>query len=80
MISLDNLLKGGLYYGQIYEICGVSSSGKTQLCFAIATNIALKTNNIVRYIDTKRDFCGSRIEQILLKQDFSKQVYINIKI
>lgn len=72
--SLDNLLKGGLYYGQIYEICGVSSSGKTQLCFAIATNIALKTNNIVRYIDTKRDFCGSRIEQILLKQDFSKQI------
>ncbi|KAF3424689.1 hypothetical protein E2986_04795 [Frieseomelitta varia] len=72
--SLDNLLKGGLYYGQIYEICGISSSGKTQLCFAIATNIALSPNNIVRYIDTKRDFCGSRIEQILLKKNCSKQV------
>ncbi|KAK1134162.1 hypothetical protein K0M31_011943 [Melipona bicolor] len=72
--SLDNLLEGGLYYGQIYEICGISSSGKTQLCFAIATNIALSANNIVRYIDTKRDFCGSRIEQILLKKNCSKQV------
>ncbi|OAD60786.1 DNA repair protein RAD51 like protein 4 [Eufriesea mexicana] len=50
------------------------SSGKTQLCFAIATNIALKPNNLVRYIDTKRDFCGSRIEQILLKKNCSKQV------
>ncbi|KOX76598.1 DNA repair protein RAD51 like protein 4 [Melipona quadrifasciata] len=72
--SLDNLLEGGLYCGQIYEICGISSSGKTQLCFAIATNIALSPNNIVRYIDTKRDFCGSRIEQILLKKNCSKQV------
>lgn len=72
--SLDNLLEGGLYYGQIYEICGISSSGKTQLCFAIAINIALSPNNIVRYIDTKRDFCGSRIEQILLKKNCNKQV------
>ncbi|XP_003698614.1 DNA repair protein RAD51 homolog 4 [Apis florea] len=72
--SLDNLLKGGLYCGQIYEICGLSASGKTQLCFSIAINIALKCNNLVRYIDTKRDFCGSRIEQILLKKSYNKQV------
>ncbi|KAG6800203.1 DNA repair protein RAD51 4 [Apis mellifera caucasica] len=72
--SLDNLLKGGLYCGQIYEICGLSASGKTQLCFSIAINIALKSNNLVRYIDTKRDFSGSRIEQILLKKNYNKQV------
>ncbi|XP_034182187.1 rad51 recombinase D [Osmia lignaria lignaria] len=72
--SLDNLLKGGLYPGQIYEICGISSSGKTQLCLTIASNIALEPNNIVRYIDTKRDFSGSRIEQILLKRNYNKQV------
>ncbi|CAL7947755.1 unnamed protein product [Xylocopa violacea] len=72
--SLDNLLKGGLYPGHIYEICGLSASGKTQLCFAIATNVALEPHNCVRYIDTKRDFCGSRIEQILVQKGCSKQV------
>lgn len=72
--SLDNLLKGGLYPGQIYEVCGISSSGKTQLCLTITSNIALRTKNLIRYIDTKRDFCGSRIKQILLKKNCSKQV------
>ncbi|CAL7947757.1 unnamed protein product [Xylocopa violacea] len=65
---------GGLYPGHIYEICGLSASGKTQLCFAIATNVALEPHNCVRYIDTKRDFCGSRIEQILVQKGCSKQV------
>ncbi|CAK9821895.1 DNA repair protein RAD51 homolog 4 [Anthophora retusa] len=72
--SLDSLLKGGLYPGQIYEICGISSSGKTQLCLTIAVNVALQSNNLVRYIDTKRDFSGSRIEQILSQKKCSKQV------
>lgn len=78
MISLDNLLKGGLYPGQIYEVCGVSSSGKTQLCLTIASNIALDPNNIVRYIDTKRDFSSSRIEEILLKRNYNKQVILSV--
>ncbi|XP_046830927.1 DNA repair protein RAD51 homolog 4-like [Vespa crabro] len=63
--SLDDLLGGGLNPGQIYEICGVSSSGKTQLCLTIASNIALLPNNLVRYIDTKGDFFASRVETIL---------------
>ncbi|XP_076232634.1 rad51 recombinase D [Calliopsis andreniformis] len=74
LLCLDELLKGGLYPGQIYEICGISSSGKTQLCFTIACNIALKPNTLVWYIDTKRDFSGSRIEQMLLRKNYSKQV------
>ncbi|KAF7388138.1 hypothetical protein HZH66_010905 [Vespula vulgaris] len=63
--SLDDLLGGGLNPGQIYEICGISSSGKTQLCLTIASNIALLPNNVVRYIDTKGDFFASRVETIL---------------
>ncbi|XP_031840938.1 rad51 recombinase D isoform X2 [Nomia melanderi] len=74
ILSLDNLLKGGLYPGQIYEVCGISSSGKTQLCLTIASNIALEHHCFVRYIDTKKDFCGSRVEEILLKRNSSKQV------
>ncbi|XP_078044816.1 rad51 recombinase D isoform X2 [Augochlora pura] len=72
--SLDNLLKGGLYPGQIYELCGIPSSGKTQLCLTIASNVALKANSLVRYIDTKRDFHGSRVEQILLSKNICKKV------
>lgn len=72
--SLDNLLRGGLYPGQIYEICGLSASGKTQLCLTIAANTALGPRNLVRYIDTKRDFCGSRIEQILLNKNCDEQI------
>ncbi|XP_076627755.1 rad51 recombinase D [Colletes latitarsis] len=72
--SLDNLLKGGFYPGQIYEVCGISSSGKTQLCLTIASNIALRPNSLVQYIDTKKDFCGSRINEILLRKNCSKQV------
>ncbi|XP_076674466.1 rad51 recombinase D isoform X1 [Andrena cerasifolii] len=71
---LDNLLKSGLYPGQIYEVCGTSSTGKTQLCLTIASNVALKPNNLVRYIDTKRDFCGSRVEEILLRKNCDKQI------
>ncbi|XP_053987893.1 DNA repair protein RAD51 homolog 4 [Hylaeus volcanicus] len=72
--SLDNLLKGGLYPGQIYEICGISASGKTQLCLTIASNVALRPNSLIRYIDTKRDFCGSRIKEILLRKNCNDQV------
>ncbi|XP_076654088.1 rad51 recombinase D [Halictus rubicundus] len=71
---LDNLLKGGLYPGQIYELCGIPSSGKTQLCLTIASNVVLRGNNLVRYIDTKRDFCGSRVEEILLSKNICKKV------
>ncbi|XP_033326432.2 rad51 recombinase D [Megalopta genalis] len=71
---LDNLLKGGLYPGQMYELCGLPSSGKTQLCLTIASNIALRANSLVRYIDTKRDFHGSRVEQILLNKNICKKV------
>lgn len=69
-----------MYPGQIYEVCGTSSSGKTQLCFTIASNVALKPNNLVRYIDTKRDFCGSRVEEILLRKNCDKQVLVYIKL
>ncbi|XP_017884628.1 DNA repair protein RAD51 homolog 4 [Ceratina calcarata] len=72
--SLDNLLKGGLHPGQIYEFCGVPASGKTQLCLTIAANTALEPRNLVRYIDTKRDFSASRIEQILLNKNCDEQI------
>ncbi|KAK2581172.1 hypothetical protein KPH14_007979 [Odynerus spinipes] len=71
--SLDDLLQGGLYPGQIYEICGISSSGKTQLCLTIASNIVLRSDNLVRYIDTKGDFFASRMEMILRNKTYKEK-------
>lgn len=75
---MDDLLDGGLNPGQIYEICGVSSSGKTQLCLTIASNIALLPNNIVRYINTKGDFFASRVETILKHKTNDEEVTFTI--
>ncbi|KAI4502791.1 hypothetical protein M0802_001835 [Mischocyttarus mexicanus] len=71
--SLDDLLGGGLNPGQIYEVCGLSSSGKTQLCLTIASNITLLSNSLVRYIDTKGDFFSSRVETILKHKTNSEE-------
>lgn len=62
---LDKLLKGGLYPGQLCEICGLSASGKTQLCFTIAANAVARSNVAAWYLDTKRDFSRLRFEEIL---------------
>ena len=63
--SLDNLLDGGFLTGNVYEICGLSGSGKSQLCLTVITNLALQMKSIVHYIDTKMDFSGRRVHSIL---------------
>lgn len=74
MNSLDELLKGGLYPGQLCELCGPSSSGKTQLCLTIAANVAVRPDIIVWYFDTKRDFSRFRYEEILNARNFRQEV------
>ncbi|XP_033224740.1 DNA repair protein RAD51 homolog 4-like [Belonocnema kinseyi] len=68
IFSLDKLLNGGLHSKQLYEICGASSSGKTQLCLTIATNISLRTEKDVHYIDTKGYLSTIRMQTILNAQ------------
>ncbi|THK33073.1 DNA repair protein RAD51 homolog 4 isoform X1 [Diachasma alloeum] len=71
--SLDILLNGGLHPGQMYEFCGTSSSGKTSICLAISTNVALNSDFVVHYIDSKRDFSSSRIQMILEERKVSNE-------
>ncbi|XP_028047380.2 DNA repair protein RAD51 homolog 4 [Monomorium pharaonis] len=71
--SLDELLKGGLYSEQLCELCGPSSSGKTQLCFTIAINV-VRSDGVVWYFDTKRDFSRLRYEEIMKARNFNKKV------
>ncbi|XP_050097400.1 DNA repair protein RAD51 homolog 4-like [Anopheles aquasalis] len=67
--ELDKLLKGGLRPGHIYELCGDSCTGKTQLCHTLAANVAFTSSNRpVYYIDTKCAFSAIKIQQILERQ------------
>uniref|UniRef100_A0A182RDL1 RecA family profile 1 domain-containing protein n=1 Tax=Anopheles funestus TaxID=62324 RepID=A0A182RDL1_ANOFN len=62
--AIDALLQGGLIPGHIYEFCGESGSGKTLLCMTIAASVALERYSVY-YIDTKCDFSGRKMQQIL---------------
>ncbi|XP_035790985.1 DNA repair protein RAD51 homolog 4-like [Anopheles albimanus] len=69
LTALDTLLKGGLRTGHIYELCGESCSGKTQLCHTLAANVAFtNSNRPVYFIDTKCAFSAIKIQQILEEQ------------
>uniref|UniRef100_A0A161MD99 Dna repair protein rad51-like protein 4 n=1 Tax=Triatoma infestans TaxID=30076 RepID=A0A161MD99_TRIIF len=70
---LDELLNGGLLTGTILEMCGMSGSGKTQICLTITLNIVLEMKSNVTYIDTKRDLCSSRFLQILHTRTYKEE-------
>ena len=77
------MLEGGFLTGKIYEICGVSASGKTQLCLTISTNVAHDFKQQLHYIDTKRDFSGKRIQGMLEAKNYHDEViifWVSIKI
>ncbi|RZF34390.1 hypothetical protein LSTR_LSTR008929 [Laodelphax striatellus] len=63
--KLDDLLEGGLLTGNIYEICGLTGIGKTQLCFTIASHVTSNLKQPVYYVDTKHDFSSQRILEIM---------------
>ncbi|KAL0125632.1 hypothetical protein PUN28_004614 [Cardiocondyla obscurior] len=76
--SLDKLLKGGLYQGQLCEVCGSSSSGKTQLCLTIAANVASQSDIVVWYFDTKNDFSKMRYEEIVKARNSTQEIIENV--
>jgi RecA/RadA recombinase len=72
--SLDAMIGGGFLTGKIYEVCGPSGSGKTQLCLTISTHIAHGFKQEVHYIDTKTDFSGKRIQEVLDSKEYPDEV------
>eukprot|EP01134_Creolimax_fragrantissima_P001911 CFRG1911T1 len=63
--SLDYILHGGLYTGEITEICGLPGTGKTQICLS-ATMSCISTPNSegkVIYIDSSNNFSATRLLQ-----------------
>ncbi|KAK8479317.1 hypothetical protein V6N12_025699 [Hibiscus sabdariffa] len=63
--GIDLLLGGGIHIGQLTELVGPSSSGKTQVCLQTASNVA--SNHMVLYIDTSNSFSPERIAYFLGK-------------
>ncbi|XP_057668863.1 DNA repair protein RAD51 homolog 4-like [Diorhabda carinulata] len=63
--KLDLLLEGGLFTGNIYEICGLPASGKTLFCLTLIKNVALTSPDEIIYLDTKCDFLGLKMKQML---------------
>ncbi|CAH0701983.1 unnamed protein product [Spodoptera exigua] len=69
--SLDSILNGGFPVRYITEICGLADSGKSQLCFQLAINVAKDNVRTVLYIGTKGDFSAVRVQRMLDAQGYS---------
>ncbi|XP_055918772.1 DNA repair protein RAD51 homolog 4 [Eupeodes corollae] len=70
--SLDKLIGNEFRPGRIYEICGYSATGKSLLCTTIALNFVQNHSTDVIYLDTKRDFSGTRMHKMLTARNISK--------
>ncbi|CAN1230763.1 DNA repair protein RAD51 homolog 4 [Linum grandiflorum] len=70
---LDSFLHGGLRVGQLTELVGQSSSGKTQFCLRFAASVAkINRRSSVVYIDTGNSFSSRRIEQFVRDSSFNQ--------
>ncbi|KAL6863771.1 hypothetical protein ACP4OV_016674 [Aristida adscensionis] len=69
--GIDTLLGGGLRQGQLTEITGPSSSGKTQVCLHSASHVAAMHMGSVMYLDTSNSFSPRRVASIIGEQPSS---------
>ena len=70
--ELDDLLGGGgVPCGQLVEVVGQTSSGKTQICHRVAANAALRGLG-VWFIDAKNSFCPRRLLGFLGEKNTGK--------
>ncbi|KAG8060856.1 hypothetical protein GUJ93_ZPchr0002g26421 [Zizania palustris] len=63
--SIDTLLGGGLRQGQLMEITGQSSSGKTQVCLCSAAHVAASHLGVVVYLDSSNSFSPRHIARMI---------------
>ncbi|KAL5015697.1 hypothetical protein ScPMuIL_005286 [Solemya velum] len=72
--SIDTLLDGGLYTGELTEIAGQTAVGKTQFCFSCCVSVACDTKQSVLYLDTCGSFTAERLADIITAQDKEQEV------
>jgi len=61
---LDRSLSGGVRTGELTEVVGESSSGKTQFCLQLSVQAALRGEKVA-YIATEGAFPSSRLDQMV---------------
>lgn len=64
--NIDEIISNGFYSGEISEITGATSTGKSQLCFQLIVNM-LSTHQDFScvYIDSSKNLCTKRINDLL---------------
>mmetsp|Transcript_42376 Transcript_42376/g.70683 ORF Transcript_42376/g.70683 Transcript_42376/m.70683 type:complete len:180 (+) Transcript_42376:117-656(+) len=70
--KLDLLLGGGINTGEVLEVVGSSSIGKTQLCLTVASYLAAVSQDSIIYVDTANTFSPTRVQT--LYQAFTTKV------
>jgi len=70
--AFDAILGGGLRSGEICEVFGGPSTGKTQLCLSAVALCALSGGKVV-YIDTAGDLCLQRLSQVVEARGCSRE-------
>ncbi|WCJ41172.1 hypothetical protein M5689_022054 [Euphorbia peplus] len=79
--GIDVLLGGGVRQGQLTELVGLSSSGKTQVCLHLTANVAKQDIGGVIFIDTGNSFSPQRVEHFVGQisgSAFNQRVMSNI--
>ncbi|XP_062171067.1 DNA repair protein RAD51 homolog 4-like [Alnus glutinosa] len=64
----QGIFSGGLREGQLTELVGPSSSGKTQLCLLAAFNVAKEHMCSVVYLDTGNSFSPQRVKHFICRR------------
>jgi len=70
--AFDAVLGGGLRAGEICEVFGAPTTGKTQLCLSTVALCALSGGKVV-YVDTAGDLCLQRLLQVAEARGSSKE-------
>ncbi|BFZ04325.1 hypothetical protein BsWGS_07364 [Bradybaena similaris] len=63
--SLDELLDGGLYTGELTQIAGDSGTGKTRICMCCAATVVGTDGQSAVYIDTGSGFSAESLAALL---------------
>ncbi|XP_044271644.1 DNA repair protein RAD51 homolog 4-like [Tribolium madens] len=72
--GVDQLLNGGLFTGNIYELCGPPTSGKSYFVLNLIKNVILNMNQNVYIFDNKNDFSARKIKKMLKNCDEDRQI------
>ena len=77
----DNFIDMIFGLGEVTELCGLNSTGKTQICFQLCLNVQIPeclggVEGESLYIDTHGDYSDSRISELAksLRQSVNKKM------